>query len=519
MNGSLCRRVVVIRPPLAELVTYRRCMLFLIDSNVAIASDPVGDTLDASARDAINFFRLSSQHHHDIRTHPASLTDFRRDGNQARRSVRLALFRKHLQLSAPPAISDRQREVLGDAVAGSNDDVDQLLLAAIVQNAAQYLVTQDQKLHAKARRMDVADRVLSLAAAIDLLNVLHTSPPSPPPAVNRVKVHQLNLADPIFDQLKVDYSGFVGWFERAARAQRDALLIDGGGGHAGVAILKDEPAGEYGLPAPQVKISTFKVAEGSNGQKYGELLLKAIFDFAHSARASGIYLTLFSRQQRLSTLLGDFGFHKIAGLSTLGENVLAKDLRVPVETSLTALEAHVRFGPPALFLGKSNCHVVPIVPAWHRILFPDAEPTPEPTLFPEQFGLQTYPFGNALRKAYLCHSPSRLVAAGDTLLFYRSGDLKAVQVIGVCEKIFVSQDPDEIAAVVGQRTVYSLSDIGRMAARGPVVIIRFRQDRILQKPPIDLSELIANGVLKSWPQSLTKVPSNSLPWLTDRVSG
>src|SRR4051812_14172050 len=246
---------------------YPQCILssvlFLIDSNIAIASDPLSHNLEAGAESAVQFMRLATTYHHDVRTHEASRTDFARIGDPQKRQARLTLFERYTPLVSPPAISAEQEAALGAPAAGSNDDVDELLLAAVVGDAAEYLITQDDGLHRKARRMGVADRVLTLADAIAMLRTLHADLPSPPPAVRRVKTHELNLGDPIFDGLKEDYGQevFTDWFKRAARGQRDALVIDGSSEHAAISILKREPTGEHGLPGPQLKVCTFKVAD------------------------------------------------------------------------------------------------------------------------------------------------------------------------------------------------------------------------------------------------------------------
>ncbi|GAA1549208.1 hypothetical protein [Nocardioides humi] len=493
-------------------------MLFLIDSNVAITSDPLTHELEAGAEFAMEFMRLATTHHHDVRTHDGSRVDFARIRDTAKRQARLTLFGRYTPLVSPPQISVDQEAVLGRPAAGSNDEVDQLLLAAVVGNAAEYLVTEDAGLHRKARRMSVADRVLTLSDAIAMLRALHADLPRPPPSVRRIKAHQLNINDPIFDGLKSDYRGFVAWFEKVARGQRDALLIEGEAEHAALAILKREPTGEFGLPGPQLKVCTFKVADGYSGQKYGELLLKAIFEQTHTERYTGLYVTVLAKHEVLIALLEDFGFRALDGVRTsVGELVFAKPHGGDDASVLDPLEYHVRYGPPALRITGRRPFVIPIEPRWHRLLFPDAEPADEDALFPATLGLTTQPFGNALRKAYLCNAPSRLLRSGDPLLFYRSGDEKAVHVVGVCESTIVSRDPAEIVAAVGRRTVYSLDEITQLTRKRDVLAIMFRQDRVLRSAPIHLDELLGNGALTSWPQSLTQTNAKGTEWLARRL--
>ena len=198
--------------------------------------------------------------------------------------------------------------------------------------------------------MGVADRVLTLSDAIAMLRALHADLPNPPPAVRRVKTHELNLGDPIFDGLKEDYGQevFTEWFKSAARGQRDALVIDGDGQHAAISILKREPTGEHGLPGPQLKVSTFKVADGYSGQKYEELLLKAIFEQAHTERYTGLLIALVARhdlvaaQEFIDTLGVAIAFHD-PGIKGLGlHNTL-----MPIGTQLLEIVAPITEGTTA----------------------------------------------------------------------------------------------------------------------------------------------------------------------------
>lgn len=490
-------------------------MLFLLDSNIAIKSDPLSTSVEPDAELAMEFHRLATTQHHDLRVHPSSLLDFDRITDEDKRAARLTVFKRYEKLASPPAVTSRQTDALGVAEPGSNDEVDQHLLAAVVGNACGYLVTEDQGLHAKARLMGVEDRVLLLADAVALLTSLFVPLPDPPPAVRLVKAHELFLEDPIFDSLRADYTDFENWFiHKVARAARDAFLIDGDGSHAAICILKDESAGEYGLMGPLLKLSTFKVEATHSGQKYGELLLKAVFEHARAMGVKGIYVTVFDRHQQLVALFEDFGFRRIPMITVLGEAVYAKSL-VPDGLEHSALEYHVLFGPPALQIDGTQPCLVPIEPRWHRALFPDAEPVGG--LFSEQLVSPNHAFGNALRKAYLCNASTRLLEPGDPLLFYRSHDEKAVYVVGVCERTLVSRDPLEIAATVGRRTVYSFEEIEQLTSRGEVLVVMFRQDRVLRGEPITLSEILGSGLARSWPQTIGRVRKEGIPWLKERL--
>ena len=78
-----------------------------------------------------------------------------------------------------------------------------------------------------------------------------------------------------------------------------------------------------------------------------------------------------------------------------------------------------------------------------------------------------------------------------------------------------SREPDEIAARVARRTVYSDDEIRSLCRRREVLSVLFRQARLIQ-PPIPLSVAVAEGVLSGPPQSIVKA-RGGIAWLRDRV--
>jgi hypothetical protein len=163
---------------------------------------------------------------------------------------------------------------------------------------------------------------------------------------------------------------------------------------------------------------------------------------------------------------------------------------------------------------------VPIEPHWHDQLFPEQAPRQQSAQL-ALFGAteeQTHPWGNAIRKAYLCNAATNQVAPGDVLLFYRSTDQR-FSAVGIVEGVLRSGEATEIMQFVGRRTVYTAAEISDMArrARG-VLAIRFRQDRFLE-PPITLADMKMAGALTSWPQSVTRLRQQGMPWVRDLLVG
>lgn len=496
----------------------------LLDTNAFIAVEPTSTARSPGLASGAELLRLASAGGHTLFLHPATKRDFERDQDAERKAMSLALMGKYqilLPVLVPSDLVERLGEADQPADPLSNNGVDLEMIAALEVGAVDYLVTGDARLRSRAGRAGLGEFVLRLADAVELLRNVAPRDVRPPPAVEAVVAYQLNALDPIFASLADDYPGFEDWFRRARHEHRPAwAIVSDDGSYAGVVIVKDEPDTGYGLPGRVLKVSTFKVSDAARGRKYGELLLKTIFAFAHERDYDTIYVTAFEKQELLIDLVRAFGFERLDQRSGLGELVLVK-YRRPVDVGRgSSLDLHVRHGPPYVD-PRSEVFVVPIEPRWHEVLFPERVQT-----LPISTG--EHPYGNALRKAYVSGTHSRLVGPGSTLLFYRSrgtgkprkyqsSDDQAVTVVGVVEQVLVDTSPDSIARFVGRRTVYTVAQIEQMAAEhGELHAMLFRQDRMLE-PPWGLDLLQAVGVVTAWPQSITKIRERGRQWVHQQL--
>lgn len=483
-------------------------MRFLIDTNVVISSEPVatGD-VERATRLSLDLARLASGGH-QLLVHPTLPDEIGHDRDEHRRQVRLELIRRYPTLDHPPAPQPALEDELGVPTVGSHDWYDHQLLAAVAGNAVHGLITQDDGIHRKARRLGLSSSVYTLADAVALLDALALKPADFIPSVDHRFMYEVDLTDPFFDSLRADYD-FDQWFSSKAREGRKAFVIDGPEGEiAGLCIVKEDDD-EPQLGGRITKVCTFKVGEEFKGSRYGELLLKAMLNHVHG-RCDALWVTAYPRQVELIAMLEAFGFRD-HGYQATGERRMVKTLTPGHlgEPALGPLAHHVAYGPPALLIEPDQTFVIPIQPHFHSSLFPEAPG--------EQFTLLAPPpHGNALRKAYLCHANVRQMRPGATLLFYRSGDRRAVTTIGVLEDSLVSQDQDAILTLVGTRTVYSATQVSEMSAKNQVLALLFRQDRFLDQP-ITLSELKHERALTAAPQTINRINQEAIPWLISRL--
>lgn len=476
---------------------------FLLDTNILIPLEPASTAdLEPTSKAVTGLVQVISKAGDAIRTHPFQLIDIDQDKNDSRRTLRRMLFGKYVALESPPSLTENITTELGTPSPNSNNWVDFHLLAALERDAVGYLVTEDEKLHKRARRIGLSDRVLTIADASLMVEARLASSPPPLLIVKHDKAYNLNRNDPIFASIKEDYPEFDIWFTKCCNDGRDVYFIEGKSReYAAICILKTEDSPLPCLSGKVLKLCTFKVSKDYYGSKYGELLLKNLFQYAEKNSFNHIYVEVKEGQEFLIGFLEDFGF------KDLNENKTSDEMRMGKPTSLVApdpiqlaadsgvdgFEYHQRYGPNYCVPLKDRFYIVPIKPKYEEMLFPERQK--QRSMFQGNDA-----FGNSIRKAYLCHSRIRKLSKSDLLLFYRSDDSKAVTALGIVEKTLVSGVSDEIEKFVGKITVYSKADIAWLCEKEVLAII-FRQVTVLRSP-ISKDELLANGLLNGAPQAI-----------------
>ncbi len=481
-------------------------MKILIDTNIVIPLEPAsaGD-LEPGSATAREFHQLAGKAGYELFVHPFIRQDIDRDENTARADLRRQLIGKYSQLKNPPTIIQRPLPPLDVPDQSSNDWVDINLLVALSANAVDRLVTDDENIHRKAIRVGLQAKVLRLPEMVASLKDLFDKVHEPLPAVEATEAYTLNENDPIFNSLREDYGAeFDPWLQKCKTEHRHCYVIrdKAASKYIGLAILNRED-GAFELQGKVLKLCTFKIAEEYADNRYGELLFKSVFDYAVRNQYDSMFVTAHPNKERLITTFQIFGFQIIKEGSQV---VLAKRFTYTHAEydSVDPLNFHVIFGPAATKFEGNDTHIVPIQPEFHKLLFPEYEDQPE--LFPGQ-----HPCGNSIKKAYLCHSPTRQLKPGDNLLFYRSEDHKSVTAVGIVEEFITSSSVDEVAEYVRTRTVYSYDDIESMC-QTETLAIKFRLVKII-KPGIPLKDLKKNKVVKEHPQAIQKIKNGSATWV------
>jgi hypothetical protein len=403
---------------------------------------------------------------------------------------------------------------LGDVGGGSSaqEVIDNFMLYAVARDAVNYLITENQDLHQKASRVDLSDRVFSIFQAKEFFkNYLTKEKIEHPSALKLVNVKNLDINDPFFDSLKVDYGGvaFLNWFKKISIEERKGYVSFRGKAISALLVLKDEEEPIHGNPdlpnKRRLKLCTFK--SEPSGNRLGELFIKIATRFCVENGIDEMYLTHFSKPELegFDKLLAGYGFIKVAR-KTNGEDVYVKEL-IPLPEQLKELvPSQISKFYPSFYDGEDvQKFIVPIRPEYHEILFDDYQNNLRQALIDEFLDneAQFKVAGNTISKAYLCHAVIKKIRKNDILLFYRSGDDKAITTLGVVESTYRLTDATKIATLVGNRTVYSLEEIEKIAQSSTLVIL-FRWHFYLQNP-VKLKRLVGLSILKTAPQSIMAI--------------
>ena len=462
----------------------------------------------------------------EIIIHPSSIKDLQRDFNERRKDIMSSKLKTYPLLESPPnPDEDTHYLELVNIGTRNNDKIDNKILYSIYKDAVDFLITEDRGIHKNASKLGMNERILLIDEAVQIFkSYIHKEGVIAPPALKNEVAYNLNYEDPIFDSLKEEYHPEFGdWFKKISREGRKCWVYYRNDGSIGAILIykfEDETIDDArpSLPkAKRLKIALMKVTH--IGYKLGELFIKMAVDLAVKNDIYEIYLTHFTApDDQLVELITDYGFDKVA-VKPKGEkleDIYVKKLAIDFKAtrSLGPLEISRRFYP-SFYDGESvKKFIVPIRPEFHDMLFTDF-PGRQPKLM--EYAGEFIVEGNTIKKAYLSHSRIKKIEPGDLLLFYRSEDLHAITSIGVIEKVYSGiKDSDEILRHAGKRTVFSKEEVDIMV-KDPVSIFLFRH-HFHTKRPIKLDELVNEGILSGWPQSIREISHANYTQLK-RMSG
>lgn len=499
-------------------------MKILLDTNVAIKlEDP--KPVDPQAA---SLAQLCQKHNLTLHVSDANYADIDRDRDSARRRLTYSKLEKYVRLRDVAIDSESDLIRRFGSIRNENDRCDLQLLGILDKKAVDLLISEDTGLMHRAERGNLGGKVLGVADAVDFISRTYESYPVELPYIEEVPAYQIDVEDVFFDSLRADYPDFNKWFEeKCVNSHRPCWVIRFDDKLAGLVIRKPETQEEADCATRAdkiLKVSTFKLAPEYQGEKFGEQLLKQVLWWSRSNDIEVVYLTAFEKQQVLISLLETYGYHKTRTLDD-GEWVLEKELRKDVQSDTSYRKDPVTFNRqiyPAYYDGPdSRKFVVPILPRFYRILFPEAFPDSQMSLFEGSSTDTNRTPGNTIRKTYICRAPTTKLEPGSVILFYVTKDERHVQAqsictVGVVERVPEASTLNELMLLTTRRSAYTRKQLEELVNSNekPLKVIDFLLTLHLNDP-IDLHALQANGILEGPPQSITQIPEGRYRRLKD----
>lgn len=340
----------------------------------------------------------------------------------------------------------------------ANDANDSLLLLELYRDRVDRLISEDKKIHAKAKLLGISDKVYSIDQFLERVTAENPQLIDYKVlSVRKCEFGKIDISDSFFDSFREDYQGFDKWFGK--KADEVAYVCYHDGAIVAFLYIKVEDEKEVYVDidpvfkrARRLKIGTFKVI--SNGFRLGERFLKIVFDNALKCKVDEVYVTLFEKrpeQLRLIAMLEEWGFMYHGGKTTENglEKVLVKSYNKNQAVNVNSPKLTFPF-----VSDQSKCYIVSIYPEYHTELFPDSIlRTESPLDFTE-----SEPHRNALSKVYVSRSHFRDLKSGDLIVFYRTGGYyKGVATTyGIVESVINDiPDLDTFMKACKKRSVYS----------------------------------------------------------------
>ena len=457
----------------------------LLDTNMLIYRED-NKILDKDISELTRNLYDSSEY--KIVSHPKSMEEAEKNKNIEQRRIFISKIKSYPQIDMPPKPTLEFIQIVGRN--NENDDIDNELLFAVKQNCVAYFITNDIKLKNKSRLIGLEDRVLTIKEALDLFKVEEQDAVETLPCLKLQYLRNLNLDDEFFDSLRNDYEGFDNWFLIKRDKEAKAYVAEKNGKISAFLMLKEEGEEEdYSefsrpfLPAKRLKVATLKVAE--RGKRIGEACIKTMIKEAFLKNVDEIYVTTFPKQDKLIELLKEYGFYestykltKHSDGSEDPELVYVKDMKNKSEF------------PYVTYAGQ-KVFIVPIIPKYHRLLFPEVKPY--------QCGIEDInggnSSGNAIKKVYITNGAQRQFTKGDILFFYASEEKKAITAVGVVDYSFHPHNIEETKKMIKSITAYDENELRKNLKTTSTVIV-FKHCLTLENP-IDYNLLKVNNVSDS----------------------
>lgn len=418
--------------------------------------------------------------------------------------------------------SENVQEVSKKIDVNQNDINDTHLLNEIYEERINLLITQDKKIHHKARLLGISDKVFKIQSFLEKAtsenpelvdyDVL---------AVKKADFDEVDINDVFFDSFRQDYGEFNTWFRK--KFDNVCYVCYSDNSLTAFLYIKVEDKNENYLDITppferkkRLKIGTLKVT--SNGYKIGERFLKIIFDNASKYKVDEIYVTVFEKrpeQIQLIDMLLEWGFvkHGIKTTNNGKEVVLVRQYGKALPVNIKQPKLTFPF-----ISRETKKYIIKIEAKYHTELFPDSINTKEDrTKYTEN-----EPHRNRIGKVYISHSQDRYLQPGDIIIIYRIGETypkrysSTVTSVCIVENVTTNfRSFDHFFEVCNRRTMIKKSELKKAwwdkHDKIKPFVVRFLYAHSFPTPKPTLNDLNEIGVIPdimNMPRGFIEIDNN-----------
>jgi hypothetical protein len=452
---------------------------------------------------------------HDKYIHPLTIIELNRYKDQNSLKSMNIKIESYNQLKYQAKLSDSIKQISGKIDTTANDLNDTQILNEVYENRIDILISEDKKIHIKAKLLGIAGRVYRIQTFLEKVTAENPDLISHKVlAVKKVDFGEVDIRDSFFDSFRLDYQEFDKWFN--GKSEESCYVCYSDNQLSAFLFIKIEKQGEESysdispifIPKKRLKIGTLKVT--SNGYKIGERFLKTVFDNALLFKVEEIYVTIFNKrpeQEQLIEMLEEWGFY-YHGIKTSknGEELVyvrqfGKNLPINIDNPKLTFP---------FFSRETDKYLIKIEPQYHTELFPDSINTKED----KAKYTENEPHRNRISKVYISHAPDRNLKSGDIVLIYRIGENAPKKYSSTVTSICIVEsikdgfmDFDDFFNSCNRRTMIPKDDLlnkwwNKFPTYRPF-IINFLYAHSLPTPKPTLNDLINLGIFAD-PMSLTK---------------
>ena len=477
-------------------------MKVLLDTNIIIHRE----ANKIIEQDIGQLYKWLDNLHYEKIVHPITLSEIEKYKNSQVVETFSVKLDSYNQIKHTLPLGSKIKEVSKKIDVNQNDENDTELLNEVFEERVDYLISQDKKIHTKAKLLGIENRVFKIESFLE--KVTSENPELVDYSVLAVKkadFADVDISGPFFDSFKEDYQEFEKWFRK--KSDNVCYVCYNNNELAAFLYIKVEDEKEnYTEIKPnferkkRLKIGTLKVV--SNGYKIGERFLKIVFDNAMQYGVDEIYVTVFEKrpeQIQLIEMLEEWGFqkHGIKQTANGEEKVLTrsfgKDQPINIDKPKKSFP----------FLSRdTRKYIIKIDHKYHTELFPDSINTRED----KSKYTDNKPHRNRIGKVYISHSQDRHLKSGDVIIIYRMGETTPKRfsstVTSVCiveEVVSGIKNFDEFFQACNRRTMITKEELEKnWWNKNPKIrpfVVKFLYAHSFPTPKPTLNDLNNLGVI------------------------